>query len=436
MFENKQPKELAVYIHIPFFFCLCLYCDFLSAAPSDDKVMDEYKNALINQIRSSAYLADDFNIRTVFFGGGTPSLYEGSDIAEILGELKAAFEGRREGSYAPVEVTIECNPGTVNIEKLIAYKKCGINRLSIGLQSACDSELKLLGRIHTYEDWKNTMSMAVEAGFDNISTDLISAIPGQSVDDFKQTLETVLTYEKNLKHISVYSLIIEEGTPFYDMFSDDMSCSNRINEKEGITGEYDEWFENRENIDREIYSMTGRILAAHGYNRYEISNYAKPGYESEHNLVYWNRGDYIGFGIGAASMMNNIRIKNTESLSEYIIDPINCVIEKESLSKEEQMSEYFILGLRKCEGVSLSRFQTLYNNSAHDVFGSAIEKWTKEGLLEIDGDMLRCTMRGLDLNNIILLPNRTAAPQARRPRLFSAGRPAARPCPEARYSDG
>ena len=403
MFENKQPKELAVYIHIPFCVRKCLYCDFLSAPPSDDKVMDEYKNALINQIRSSAYLADDFNIRTVFFGGGTPSLYEGSDITEILGELKAAFEGRREGSYAPMEVTIECNPGTVNIEKLTAYKKCGINRLSIGLQSACDSELKLLGRIHTYEDWKNTMSMAVEAGFDNISTDLISAIPGQSVDDFKQTLETVLAYENNLKHISVYSLIIEEGTPFYDMFSDDMSCSNRINEKEGITGEYDEWFENRENIDREIYSMTGRILAAHGYNRYEISNYAKPGYESEHNLVYWNRGDYIGFGIGAASMIDNVRVKNTESLRDFISDPNGCITEKESLSKEEQMSEYFILGLRKCEGVSLSKFYELYGVRAEELYADAINKWTKEGLLVIENDFMRCTEKGIDLNNIILL---------------------------------
>lgn len=380
-------KNLSVYIHIPFCVRKCLYCDFLSAPPSDDFIMEKYKEALINHIKSSAYLADDFNIATVFFGGGTPSLYDGDSIAEIMSALEGAFEQRRRGSFVPDEVTIECNPGTVTMDKLLTYRRCGINRLSVGLQSACDKELHLLGRIHSYQDWGHTINMAHEAGFENISTDLISGIPGQSVKDFENTLNKVLAPEFDLKHISVYSLIIEEGTSFYEMYKD-------IDVEE---------------TDREIYAMTGDVLSAHGFSRYEISNYAKAGYESMHNLVYWDRGDYIGFGIGAASMINNVRMKNTDDIDEFIKEFIKssgnpeCILEKEVLTKEEQMSEYFVLGLRKCMGVSLSSFYDLYGVRAEDLYGQIIDKWIGKGLLTIENGFLKCTDKGLDLNNMILV---------------------------------
>ncbi len=379
-------QDLAVYIHVPFCVKKCAYCDFLSAPPLKGQ-MDAYEKSLLNEIKLSAFYADNFNIKTIFIGGGTPSMYESAAISNILNVLKGSFEERRKGSYCPDEITIECNPGTLTKDKLYGYRASGINRLSIGLQSGDDDELKLLGRIHLVADWEESMRLARDAGFDNINVDLISGIPGQTVGTFEKTLNKVLKY--NTEHISVYSLIVEEGTPFYDRYNKD-----RFSE-----AELDRW----EEEDRKIYDMTGNVLLEHGYNRYEISNYSRKGYECKHNLVYWDRGNYIGFGLGAASLINNTRFSNTKSLSEYI-NTQNEIrhYDIEELSVEEQMSEYIMLGLRKTSGISCEGFKACFNKNIYDIYGKSIEKWLEKGYLIKNGDMICCSEAGLDICNIII----------------------------------
>jgi len=280
MKTKKTP--LSVYIHIPFCVRKCLYCDFLSALAQRQQQID-YVDALCREvvIESKSYV--NYETQTVFFGGGTPSVLEGEDICRILETLHKYYNFSQD-----CEITIEVNPGTVTKEKLSAYHKAGINRLSIGLQSTVDSELKALGRIHDYAAFLETHEIAVKSGFNNINIDLMSAIPGQTLQSYKETLEKIVNLKPAPPHISAYSLIIEEGTPFAEK-----------------TPELPD-----EDSEREMYKITNAFLSMHGYHRYEISNYAKEGYECRHNQVYWRRGDYVGFGIGAASLVQNVRFSN------------------------------------------------------------------------------------------------------------------------------
>lgn len=378
-------KDLSVYIHIPFCIRKCSYCDFASKTPKDGE-LTAYKNALCAEIRQAYQYADRFNIKTIFIGGGTPSIYEPGVVSDILSCLRETFEKRRQGSYIPYEITIECNPGTISEPKLISYKEAGINRLSIGLQSADDSELKLLGRIHTYSEWEESMSLARKYGFSNINTDIISGIPYQTVDSFKETLKKVVSH--NPEHISVYSLIIEEGTPFYEMFG-----PGKINDDK-----LDLW----EERDRRIYEFTNEYLSSYGYNRYEISNYAKPGYECAHNLVYWRRGDYLGFGLSAASMTDNVRFAVTDSLSEYLNAGIVNIKSRQALDKNSQMSEYMFLGLRLTNGVSVRDFFDTFKTDIFEVYKEPINKWSGMGLLTVKDGRIFCSEKGFNICNMIM----------------------------------
>ena len=401
-------KDLSIYIHIPFCVRKCLYCDFLSEKPSGNR-MSEYAYALINEIKQAGVYAENYNVGTVFIGGGTPSMYGSDVMSDILNTLKETFESIRKGSFAPSEVTIECNPGTVDMDKLESYKKCGVNRISFGLQSANYEELKMLGRIHTYEDWVNSVATARKAGFSNINVDLISGLPRQSRESFSNTLRKVLDYET--EHISVYSLIVEENTPFYDMYHPD----NMTDEQ------YDKW----EREDRAIYDMTYDMLLSRGYTQYEISNYAKPGFACKHNLVYWNRGNYLGLGLGSSSMIDDIRFKNCSGLKKYIdyytqpdadtgisfaASPLsdkfytNAMHEDvQKLTREEQMSEHTMLGLRKAAGIDISEFNERYKTDFLKKYDWQVKKWTDAGMLELKRGRVCCTHRGLSVSNRIIV---------------------------------
>ena len=423
----EEKKKLGIYIHIPFCVRKCLYCDFLSDK-ADRDVIDRYIEALKKEIGYTALNSIDFKgqfaVKTIFFGGGTPSLMDGDVITDILNAVRERFDVSNEA-----EITIECNPGTVTKQKLEQYKKAGINRLSIGLQSANDDELKLLGRIHDYRQFLDTYSQAKETGFENINIDLMSAIPGQTVDSYKETLEKITALSP--KHISAYSLIIEPDTPFYEIYSDDLSPSccdaSGINPPEG----YSKWPSlPDEDSERQMYHMTKSILEEAGYHRYEISNYSLKGYECRHNISYWNGTDYLGLGVGAASYMNGIRYSNTSDIytymkacekldniptSEYFFDDEEDApddtdyLNKEGyheaiqpLSKNERMEEFMFLGLRMMEGVSKKGFKERFNTSIEDVYGDVIKKLADQKLLKVGEDMIKLTDRGIDVSNVVL----------------------------------
>ena len=307
---------------------------------------------------------------------------------------------------------MEANPGTVTKEALLSYRKAGINRLSIGLQSADDGELKLLGRIHTYRDFLQTYQWAQEAGFTNINLDIMSALPEQSVENYKKTLETVLSLRP--QHISAYSLIVEEGTPFYEKYGQE-------SEKLQATGEKQPDLPSEEE-EREMYALTEKLLAAAGYHRYEISNYALPGRECRHNLVYWKRGNYVGFGLGAASMVENVRFENTRKMQEYLAEyagvpdaePVFADVAQgdmqqifrgenvHPLSQQEQMEETMFLGLRLTEGVSKAEFHRQFGVSMEQIYGEVIQENTAQGLLADEAGYLRLTREGMDLSNYVM----------------------------------
>ena len=395
-----RKKPLGIYVHIPFCIQKCLYCDFLSA-PFDDATRESYVNALLAEIDAQAPLYKGFQVHTVFFGGGTPSLLMPEQTAAILERLYQRF------SFLPekeMEITLEANPGTLTEEKLRAWRKAGVNRLSIGLQSAHDEELKSLGRIHTWKEFLWGYEAARRAGFSNLNIDLMSALPGQSVDSWMDTLESVVKLRP--EHISAYSLIIEEGTPFYDWYGpQDAASEKRQMEKRKPLPSEEE--------DRLMYERTGEYLAKGGYGRYEISNYALPGFACRHNLAYWERTDYAGFGLGAASLRENVRWSNTAELAEYLADAgqtgEETRIKKEMtrLSIQDQMEEFMFLGLRKTEGVSASTFERLYGKPLEAVYEEPVERLIREGLLlryrKEDGSVFfRLSARGIDVSNYAL----------------------------------
>ncbi len=368
-------QTLGVYIHIPFCVQKCVYCDFLSA-PATRKIQQAYLNALKREIEEEAKDYREYVIETVFFGGGTPSILEAEDIAECIHLLKRYYS-----MSGDAEITIEMNPGTASKEKLEGLKKAGVNRLSIGLQSAQNEELKMLGRIHTWEEFVDTYKMAREAGFTNVNVDLMSALPGQNLKTWEETLQKVLELEP--EHISAYSLIIEEGTVLYD----------KLEQYPPIPSEEE---------DRIMYQRTKQLLSEKGYERYEISNYAKKGCESRHNTRYWVRKAYVGFGLGASSMVADRRWSNTGEMADYLEAKIEKKEDFHILTQEECMEEYMFLGLRMVKGVSEKRFFDLFGKQMEEVYGKVIQKWKKEGFLQKEEGRVYLTDKGIDVSNVIL----------------------------------
>ena len=383
--KKAEPKKpLGLYIHIPFCVKKCNYCDFLSA-PADDATKKRYVDALCKEIQGYKEITAGYELATIYFGGGTPSVLDVSLVEQILSVIQKNFHA----DMVATEVTLEVNPGTASLEKLKRYKELGINRLSIGVQSAKEEELKLLGRIHSFEDAKQTYFWAREAGFENISLDLISALPGQSLEAYKENVEAVLTLQP--EHISSYSLIVEEGTPFYELYAEGAPKEGELPEEE---------------TDRAMYVYTKERLAAAGYERYEISNYAKPGYESRHNSSYWTGIDYIGVGLGASSLFTNARYHNETDLNQYMeaVETGQDIRRNtERLSVEEQMEEFMILGLRLIRGISRTEFQKRFGRPVETVYGNAIRKLEKQGLLITDEDTVALTETGIDVSNQVFV---------------------------------
>ena len=374
-------KELELYIHIPFCVKKCAYCDFLSG-PSTPEGIETYVAALIKEIKAYSSMALEHVVTTIFFGGGTPSTLSGAQMQKIMNVLREVFQISEQA-----EISMEANPGTVTEENLKSYKMAGINRISFGLQTANNEELKVLGRIHTYEQFLESFAMARQAGFDNINVDLISAIPNQTVESWEKSLHKVL--ERKPEHISAYSLIIEEGTPFAKWYGEGA-------EKEGELP--------TEEVEREIYHRTEEILKENGYYRYEISNYAKKGKECRHNLGYWERKEYLGLGLGASSLIENQRFHNIEDLTQYIECEGNLEIlccDREILSEQEQMEEFIFLGLRKMKGISKQEFQCLFGKTLEDCYEDNIERMKQKKLIEEADGYLRLTKQGIDLSNYV-----------------------------------
>lgn len=375
-------KELELYVHIPFCVKKCSYCDFLSA-PATEQTKEAYMAALFAEIGGRAKDYKDRIVTSVFIGGGTPSLLSGDSIRQLMEHIREGF------SLAPdAEITMEVNPGTVTTEKLTAFYAAGINRLSIGMQSAQEQELKILGRIHDFDSFCQVYREAVEAGFTNINVDVMSGLPGQTLASYKDTLEKVLRLEPMPQHISAYSLIVEEGTPFAAM------------------ADRGELPLPEEDTERAMYEETIEVLAGYGFHRYEISNYALDGYECRHNVGYWIRRDYLGFGIGAASLIDNVRFQNGRDLNAYLAHPLACREEQQSLTTQEQMEETMFLGLRLIRGVSYPEFARCYGQTLEEVYGEVIARNEADGLLTVredeTGRRLMLTGRGLDVSNYVM----------------------------------
>lgn len=373
-------KELELYLHIPFCVSKCKYCDFLSA-PSGEEQRQIYVERLCRRIR---YWSDvihnyGYEIVSIFVGGGTPSILTEAQITQVFEAVHESFPIREDA-----EITLEMNPGTDVKDKLPVYCELGINRLSMGLQSADNEELKCLGRIHTYEDFRQVYQWVREAGFTNINVDLMSAIPGQTLESYEDTLRKVADLEP--EHISAYSLIIEEGTPFYERYGEGRHAEELPDE----------------DIERQMYVRTGEILEDYGYHRYEISNYAKDGYECRHNLGYWDRKEYLGLGAGASSLMDHIRWKEPD----HIGPSTGLVLEEREdftrLRRKDEMEEFMFLGLRKINGVSEYDFYKSFRVSMDEIYKESIENLIKEGLLVREEDRIRLTDRGIDLSNYAL----------------------------------
>ena len=369
-------KKIGLYIHIPFCKQKCYYCDFISYE-NLEKQQEKYINALCMEIHNFFNDKKKYEISTIYIGGGTPSFIDEKYIKKVLGIIPTNKAN---------EITIEVNPGTVNLEKLNAYKSIGINRLSIGLQASQDSLLKQIGRIHNYEDFLNTYKIAKNVGFKNINVDLMIGLPNQTIKDIKETLENVINLEPN--HISVYSLILEEGTKLDNLI------------KKGKLQLQDE------EIERNMYWYVKDYLELNGYNHYEISNFAKKGYESKHNLDCWNQEEYIGFGLAAHSYLENIRFSNTSDLNKYIENCSNNQFEnnktiQEVQSGNEKKKEYMLLGLRKIDGVSIQRFKEKFGENPLFIFRNELNKLVEERLIVVEEDDIKLTNKGIDLANIV-----------------------------------
>ena len=377
-------KSLELYVHIPFCVRKCEYCYFL-AAPAGADTQQEYVRNLLLEIEQKGVRCTDYEVTTIFFGGGTPSILKAGWIADILDAIHRNFKVRKDA-----EITIECNPGTLTFEKLSIYKSAGINRISVGLQSASDAELRELGRIHTYEDFLKSYDLIRKKGFSNVNIDLMAALPGQTLKSYEQTLRRVLALKP--EHISAYSLIIEEGTPFYEKYEAD----ELLREK----GEKPQMLPSEE-TERLMYERTKELLLAHGYERYEISNYARRGYACRHNIGYWRRENYLGFGLGSASLLENERFHNTTDLTDYLGGDY-LAYEQEKLDKKSQMEEFMFLGLRMTDGISTECFRQTFGLTVELVYGPVLEQQIADQLLRKEDGRIFLTERGLDVSNYVM----------------------------------
>ena len=396
---------LEIYIHIPFCVKKCDYCDFLSA-PADLETKEKYVEALINEIKLNKNKMSEYVVDTVFIGGGTPSLLEENQISKIMSVLRDNCNM----SENP-EITIECNPGTITESKLLEYKKSGINRISFGLQSANDEELKSIGRIHNYAGFLESYNLARKCGFDNINVDLMSALPGQTLKSYEETLNKVVRLEP--EHISAYSLIVEENTLMYD----------RVKKAQikGINILPDE------ESERKMYYLTNNILRSNGYRKYEISNYSKPGKECKHNIGYWQRKEYLGFGIGAASLYKENRYNNISDINKYIevltnnikensinnvgnssevenqVNILNSIVKNlQQFTERDRMEEFMFLGLRMMEGVSMEKFEQYFGKTYMEVYGKVQKRMEDKRFLINDNGYVKLTEFGIDLSNYVM----------------------------------
>lgn len=397
-------KKLELYIHIPFCMKKCNYCDFLSA-PADEKSQSAYMEALKREIAFYGRGMSGTVLTSIYIGGGTPSWLQETYIEEIMQEIGQFFNIEKDA-----EISIECNPGTLTRGKLECYKRNGINRLSIGLQSADNEELRLLGRIHTFEQFLRNFELARECGFYNINIDLMNALPGQTVEKYYQTLTKVIRL--NPEHISSYSLMIEEGTPFYDRYKFDL-----VKQEAGMPTEELP----TEDTVYQIGKLSQDMLEANGYLRYEISNYAKKGFACRHNIGYWQRADYIGLGLGAASLVNETRYSNIRDLDRYIeesfhieereiedtqtqelLEGISLHDEACKVKRDAQMEEFMFLGLRMTEGIEKGRFYQTFGFTVDNIYGNIVRMLVEAELLVDTPTKLYLTERGIDLSNYVL----------------------------------
>lgn len=384
-------NELELYFHIPFCLKKCKYCDFLSfgtdSLPADGETKARYMDSLIQETVARAGDYRGYRVVSIFVGGGTPSMAAPESLVKLI-----AVVGEHYQLAEDAEITIEVNPGTVDERALRCYLQAGINRLSIGLQSADNGELAVLGRVHTYGQFLEIYYTARKCGFSNVNVDIMSALPGQTLKGYLDTLEKVLALDPLPEHVSAYSLILEEGTVLWEQ-----AGRGELNLPD-------------EDTEREMYEATRRVLEGAGYVRYEISNYARPGRECRHNCGYWRRRDYAGFGIGAASLIDNVRFKNGEDLRAYLENPAGCRCDRQVLSVSEQMEEFMFLGLRMTAGVSAAEFASCFGKEPEHVYGEVIEKNIVDGLLrwteDLSGDSsdrrLALTEKGLDLANYVM----------------------------------
>ncbi len=388
-------QTAGLYIHFPFCVKKCNYCDFLSFPvedSSDKNVFSSYISCVENEMCFRKSLLTDTVITSVFFGGGTPSLMTPEMITGLMAHIRGLFS-----LAGDAEITMECNPGTLSPEKLCAMRVAGVNRLSIGLQSAHDDELRMLGRIHTYKQFLDNYQLARGMGFDNINVDLMSALPGQTIGKYRETLLRVLALAP--EHISAYSLIIEDGTPFAKKLPAPLPD---------------------EDADREMYDLTGQLLRAYGYERYELSNYARPGFACRHNIGCWTRQDYLGIGLGSASLIGQARFSNIRDLEKYLqlwsaqdhtgmpdgetqAHPEMPGIERfEYLIPKASMEEFMFLGLRMSAGISPEVFEKVFKTSLDSIYHEAIATHLSDGTLIFDDGRLRLTPRGRDVANVVM----------------------------------
>jgi len=372
--RNGIASPIEIYIHIPFCVKKCDYCDFLSG-PSSPEEQSDYVQALLREI-DAVKEGKGRSVSSIFIGGGTPSVLDAGFIGEILNRIRNKFQIQNDA-----EITIEANPGTADYGKLQAYRDYGINRLSIGLQSPDDRELKILGRIHNYEQFLETYKKARKAGFDNINVDLMSAIPDQTYKGWEKNLRTVAELEP--EHISAYSLIIEEGTPF---------AARQLNLPD-------------EDTEYNMYEATARILKEYGYKQYEISNYAKRGMACRHNVGYWTRQDYLGFGLGASSLYGKERFSNTADRKKYLENSFSPELIRERepiLSREDEMAEFMFLGLRMTEGVARTDFEQIFGCCIEQIYGDVLKKYESMGLLQEKNGRIFLSRAGIHVSNSVM----------------------------------
>lgn len=371
---------LGLYIHVPFCAQKCYYCDFNSYKINSN----QKKEYLINIEREMKFYKDEFKDKcfdTVFFGGGTPSILTVDELQELVNNINENFNIKKDA-----EITIECNPGTINREKLEAMKKMGINRLSIGLQATQNYHLKSIGRIHTYEEFEKNYYDALDIGFENINIDLMYALPNQKTQEWKDTLDKII--KLNPSHISAYSLILEEGTKLYDMYQN--------KEFELLD----------EDTDINMYNYTIDTLKRHGYNQYEISNYSKENLECKHNIIYWKCDNYLGLGPGASGFIGDTRYSNIEDICEYnkcIMQNIRPVSEEIELTKKDKIEEFIFMGLRMNEGINVDIFKERFDTDFYDIYQEVMDKLIKRELVRFDGKNISLTQKGREISNSVFI---------------------------------